>query len=191
MEGIAFDTRAVPFLVFCYDCHMQQMEWGFRDLLMMTPEERAAQPPVEKSLDDLGVEDLPEALMKREVQEAIDGMLERHAGLEVKIVGDFQKAARGLIEVYGVKLAARLVQVPQDSILKAWRDGEAKPNQWQLRPLLHIWDITQIVAGKGGKKEAKRWVIEPNDYLGGYSPAACMSHDPSLVRMAALRYLMG
>lgn len=102
---------------------------------------------------------------------------------EIKLRTEF------LVKTFGVKNSALLLSTTSGG-LKKWIAGSENPNEWQLRSLSTLYDITSILLLKVKKGDIRKWFFVRSDYLMVYTPAQLLSTDPLAVRMAAMDFIM-
>lgn len=101
-----------------------------------------------------------------------------------------RQMCRIVAATFGVKLGSRLCGQPNFNEFKKWIAGEEFPNEWQIKSLRHVSEITQIMGLRFSKETVKDWWFSRNDYLAGYTPADMMNLDATAVKMAAMEFVM-
>lgn len=127
----------------------------------------------------------------RDVQNALDVVLEKEFGVPVVVSGNVAHVVNEIAKVYGKTRASGLLNLAGPSVITEWQQGKAQPNRWQLRTIATLWDVTQLLLSRGGQKSARDWLSRPNPYLNNYTPYEVFKVDPQLVEHAALRYFGG
>lgn len=88
---------------------------------------------------------------------------------------------------FGVKMGAYICNQNDTKRFNKWVKGEDLPQTFEVGSLLAAIEITEILLGKLQPKEAKEWMLTPNDYIIGEFPMDFMRTDPELTRRAALQ----